>query len=151
MALTKRTKRRIIRRLEKNLLIGYSISGGYLRVNRRYHIDFVLRHVGQFELVIKGHRVRMNSLRYWNFKTKGTVCVRCGIEGRYFRLERQAIHLDNEARFHFNLYAVNEVGDEVLMTKDHIMPKSLGGRNDLDNLQPMCQICNERKGNNEEN
>jgi 5-methylcytosine-specific restriction endonuclease McrA len=35
----------------------------------------------------------------------------------------------------------------VLMTQDHIMPRSKGGANRLENLQTMCCVCNNRKGN----
>jgi len=35
----------------------------------------------------------------------------------------------------------------VLMTIDHILPKSRGGGNNINNYQPMCQPCNSKKGN----
>lgn len=34
---------------------------------------------------------------------------------------------------------------DVALTVDHIVPLSLGGRNDTSNLQPLCLICNLRK------
>lgn len=33
------------------------------------------------------------------------------------------------------------------MTKDHIIPKSKGGIDDLSNYQTMCERCNKEKGN----
>lgn len=90
-----------------------------------------------------GDLIKGNSQRYQTFFTKGCKCVVCGIEGRYFAKER---HLQDKS-YHLNLYAVDDNGDEILMTKDHIMPCSKGGINDISNYQTMCKICNEAKGN----
>ena len=56
------------------------------------------------------------------------------------------LHRESDNR----LYAVNENGIEVLMTKDHIIPVSKGGKNILSNYQTMCELCNLEKGNNME-
>jgi 5-methylcytosine-specific restriction endonuclease McrA len=49
---------------------------------------------------------------------------------------------------HLNLYGLHPThGSLVLMTQDHIRPKSRGGKDNIENLQTMCTICNRRKGN----
>lgn len=45
------------------------------------------------------------------------------------------------------MYALNEHGHEVLMTRDHIIPRSRGGSEGLENMQTMCTKCNSKKGN----
>ncbi len=97
------------------------------------------------EKAYAGHNVRMTSLRYKLFATKGCVCVRCGLIGQYFSLEKHVS--DNMGKFHFNLYGVKD-GMPVMMTKDHILPKSKGGSDSLENLQPMCVVCNSKKADN---
>lgn len=90
-----------------------------------------------------GDMIKGNSQRYQTFFTKGCRCVKCGIEGKYFVKEK---HL-KDISFHLNLYAIDENEKEILMTKDHIIPKSKGGTNDISNYQTMCKKCNEAKEN----
>ena len=66
----------------------------------------------------------------------------CGIEGKFFL--KQKSHAD-ESHYHMNLYALKYDGTRVLMTRDHIMPRSKGGSNNLENLQTMCGPCNWKK------
>ena len=72
------------------------------------------------------------------FANKGTACVRCGIDGVYLLSS-----VDPGGGHHVDLYTA----DFVMMTVDHILPRSKGGANTLENYQPMCQHCNGRKGN----
>lgn len=90
------------------------------------------------DLIVDGYKVRPISLRYMTFYQKGITCVCCGRVGSYFKLEA-----GDTDRGHFNLYSE----DDILMTKDHIIPKSKGGKNEVSNMQTMCIICNERKAN----
>jgi hypothetical protein len=86
--------------------------------------------------------VKMQSLRYQTF-VKSTVCVCCGLEGTFFALQRQDKERDHQA--HFNLYGLDDCGEPILFTKDHIHPRSAGGKNHLNNMQTMCTTCNALK------
>lgn len=94
--------------------------------------------------VINGVNVKLSSERYDVFK-KSLTCCKCGITGRYFAIE--CTDLKNTSNYHLNLYGIDENNQEVLMTKDHIQPKSKGGRNRQGNYQTMCVKCNGEKGN----
>ena len=85
----------------------------------------------------------MNNAKYHLFK-QNRRCVCCGLEGKYLALE-QCRCKDEESLFHFNMYGIRD-GKEVLFTKDHIVPKSRGGKNTLSNYQTMCVRCNAEKG-----
>ncbi len=93
-------------------------------------------------------QVKLNSDRYKLFLTKGLKCVGCSREGNMFALERAKDNCNPDA-YHFNLYhaQTNKLGEmiETLMTKDHIVPKSKGGPDHIDNYQTMCTQCNRIK------
>ena len=36
--------------------------------------------------------------------------------------------------------------DDVKLTADHVIPVARGGTSNIDNLQPLCGVCNSRKG-----
>ena len=70
------------------------------------------------------------------FAYKGRECVVCGREGVLLLRtvgKRGDIHVD--------LYT----DDFVLMTVDHIIPRSISHDNTLQNKQPMCDPCNAHK------
>lgn len=35
---------------------------------------------------------------------------------------------------------------DVKLTRDHVVPLDMGGTNTIDNIQPLCQSCNSKKG-----
>ena len=93
---------------------------------------------------LDGDSINVRSLRYRVFR-KNTECVTCGLVGSMYAKERDK---GSTGGYHLNLYAVNEHGHEVLMTKDHIQPKAKGGSDHIDNLQTMCTKCNGKKADN---
>ena len=98
-------------------------------------------------VMINGDKIKGNSQRFQTFFTKGLKCACCGIEGKYFGKDKTF----SDVRYHLNLYALDESGNEVLMTKDHIIPRSKGGANHISNYQTMCERCNQEKRNDIEN
>lgn len=97
----------------------------------------------EFEVAGKLYRVRMDSHRYATFRRSGLACVKCGLLGVVMRLE--CFRNADPTRPHFNLYALRE-GESILMTKDHIVPCSAGGEDNIENYQTMCTICDGKKG-----
>lgn len=91
-----------------------------------------------------GESVKLTSGRYKVYAVKGVQCAHCGIKGQYFALEQSISQ--NTKKFHFNLYAIDKKGQEIMMTVDHIIPRAKGGNDNLENKQPLCFTCNNKKG-----
>lgn len=85
-----------------------------------------------YHVKLSGHRLRLH--------TRQQACVCCKLQGQYYWLEKDA-YLLRPGGEHMNLYGVKD-GKEILLTADHILPKSKGGTNDDNNLQLLCEPCN---------
>ena len=103
--------------------------------------DFKTRKNRKCNVLFDGYLVKTYSQRYDLFRTN-TKCTQCGLEANCYILEKQ----ESSKAWHFNLYYVDK-DREILFTKDHIVPKSLGGKNLLSNYQTMCCVCNGEKSN----
>lgn len=91
---------------------------------------------------VDGELIKISVKHAKLFMSTGLVCKKCGTRGFIFALEHSKINKD----YHLGLYGYDEVGDEVLLTIDHIFPKSKGGKNILKNYQTLCKDCNVEKG-----
>lgn len=127
-------------KLDKIKQTRHQICLGEFKINEV--LPFVSRDDKKKDYEINGvvYQVRMDSPRYFVFKENAT-CSACGLEGVKFCLEQSL----SDKSPHFNLYGV-ENGRHILMTKDHIHPKSVGGVDMHSNFQTMCTICNNLKG-----
>jgi len=125
------------------------------RYEKEYQVDEVLSWVKQNisgsakNVDMDGHLMKVKSIRYETFIASGTSCKCCGIVGTKFYKERNHTSggINNGEKYHFNLYAIDKDGEETLMTKDHIIAKSLGGTDHVSNMQTMCYVCNSEKHN----
>lgn len=115
-----------------------------IRIGQINHDDFY-PYIGfkapkkEFSFDDATYSVKMNSSRYALFKANPN-CVSCGLKGEFLFLEKNPI--DKTA--HVNCYA-KDGNEYVMMTKDHIKARSIGGQDKLENYQTMCQICNNLK------
>lgn len=74
---------------------------------------------------------------------KGTKCVSCPRIGTKLLTVNLKFKNGSIAK-HVDVFT----DDNVMITVDHIIPLSKGGaREDLNNMQVMCQYCNSKKGN----
>ena len=106
-----------------------------------YTVEQILPLIPRKKVLLGGDIVTLQSQTLILFKKMGTTCVRCGIKGIYFAKEKMNLN----ANYSMRLYALNAKDEEVLMTKDHIVPKSKGGSNTYTNYQVMCVTCNKIK------
>lgn len=107
-------------------------AGVFISYSNRPHID---SHIDKefVEISLTGHRMDTFAI--------SNKCVCCGVLGNTFK---PTIARGNKEEWtaHLNLYT--EEG--IMMTMDHILPKSLGGKTEANNLITCCKQCNEFKG-----
>lgn len=123
----------------------YSIDSVFEFVQSHVNVDNYMRYKNNKEYrkryEFDGDLMKPWSLRYFTFIKKGCTCSHCGLHASHFYKE----HARPDDSFHFNLYGVNEKGEEILFTKDHHNPKSKGGADKLKNFVTMCELCNRKK------
>lgn len=81
------------------------------------------------------------SIRLKTFKAKGCTCVSCGLKATKVLFRKS-----DRGKTIVEVIAYKKK-KRVLMTVDHTIPKASGGSNRIENLEPMCDICNSRKSN----
>ena len=116
----------------------------------KYSIDEVFNLLGEDTLKETGELIKSDSIEFngyqiykdsWRYRTfyhNGLKCACCGRIRTYFKLKADSKNIE---RAHFNLFSE----DGTLMTKDHIIPRSKGGPDCIENFQTMCEECNKKK------
>lgn len=97
---------------------------------------------------IKIGGMQMSRPSGWNLfrslRGKSICCVFCGVEASIWVAVRGRRDANNHPVI--NLFSRTSSQLEML-TQDHIIPKSLGGKDVLENLRPCCSRCNAKRGN----
>jgi len=86
---------------------------------------------------LEGYSIKICNLSLQTFKKKSIRCVKCGLVANVFRLVWDECSRD----VFLGLFFVDS-RRIIRFTKDHIIPKSKGGKNSLSNLQTMCEPHN---------
>ena len=117
---------------------------GYLEISKVFpHIEKHLKEEERIRVQIDEFYVNVSSLRLKSFVVNGVACSCCSVKASFFAIERTN---GSQSPFHLNLYGVNDSGEEILFTHDHIQARGLGGTDTLNNTRTSCGPCNWRKG-----
>ena len=120
------------------------VSPNGMKRLRRFKLEEVLKHIGKSRW-----KVWANSKLIWvpmkNQRMlllgRSQECACCGLNATHFWLEHSGCKPP-----HLNMYGMNGQ-KEVMLTCDHIHPKSKGGQTKADNTQLLCSVCNSLKAN----
>jgi hypothetical protein len=105
--------------------------------------DLIGQENSKLEVDGKQYKIRLTSSRFKTFK-ESLSCASCGLTATKAFIEK----CPQDVSPLVNFYA-EEDGKLVLFTRDHIHPKSKGGKNIYSNYQTMCSTCNNLKGNSD--
>ena len=108
----------------------FPFKKGKIRYHKEIPLDKALRD-------FRNHR-RISVFVQKGIKCSNPTCSRIGT-----RFIQTSPVKSKEIQLHWDIYT----DDLILMTIDHIIPKSKGGLNCMDNYQIMCSPCNNKKAN----
>jgi hypothetical protein len=111
---------------------------------RKFEIKEILKHIGKKRWKTWANKnpiwVGMKSQRML-LLGRSQKCVCCGLTATHFWLEHSGCRSP-----HLNMYGMKG-GKEIMLTCDHVIPRSKGGHTCIDNLQLLCSCCNSAKAN----
>lgn len=106
-------------------------GGGFMKYGYKAILEIS---IDELPIRFKGHR------RLETFIQKGCSCAHPGCDKVGTRL---VLCIDHGGGLHWDVYT----DEGIMMTVDHINPKSKGGKDEIENYQPMCHNHNMKKGN----
>ncbi len=107
----------------------------------------ILEQPTKHDRLVRGKRVDRPSgwALFHHMKGQPIRCHFCGCQADQWVAEKG--RKDKLGHPTLNLFATSREGGVVIMTRDHIIPKSLGGVDAVENLRPACGPCNEQRSN----
>lgn len=107
----------------------------------------VLEQPTKHDRLVRGKRVDRPSgwALFHHLKGQPITCHFCGCQADRWVAEKG--RRDKLGHPVLNLFATGRDSGIVMMTRDHIIPKSLGGTDAVANLRPACGPCNEGRSN----
>lgn len=113
-------------------------------------VDYVINHVmsGKNSRTVTHEGRTYSATRMRVFGMHGRCCQFCGLEGTKIILTQDRVGHGGKGNpgLHLDLYAERD-GGYVLMNRDHILPASKGGKDNVFNMRPLCAPCNTKRGN----
>ncbi len=94
------------------------------------------------EIRVNGGRWERNNPDYIRTKNARRRAKTSQATGCYTQVEWRVL----KKRYGFRCLCCDKPENEEPLTADHIVPLSKGGRNSIDNIQPLCLSCNSKKG-----
>jgi hypothetical protein len=91
-----------------------------------------------------GHTIRVKLNHLVLFKSPDEcVCDICGKKARFATIDHNVFK--GEEVVCLTLWTVSDDNHLIRMTVDHMQARGLGGSNWMNNMVPMCELCNSRK------
>lgn len=91
--------------------------------------------------------VTPKKIKLWRAKVLNQIGYQCVEDDCNLKDFHFGLGIDKGGGIHLDLYGYDDEGDLVMITLDHIRPKSKGGSNDISNFAPLCKPHNEMKAN----
>ena|SRR3990167_2090146 len=95
--------------------------------------------------------VKSGGYKHGLSKTKEYICQKT-LKRLHRKRSNGGEHTDSEwqdlkKKYNYMCLCCKRFEPEIKLTRDHIVPVTLGGDNNISNLQPLCRSCNSRKNN----
>ena len=134
----------IIRLVEKPMLEGITYEKQGLKTIANVDVKQAESVLLTIDVVkCKGEYIKTNGDKLRIFRYKGITCKCCGRKATIALIQKQK--RQSNAGNNIQFYILNKDNSLNSMTIDHTVPHSLGGKTDLENLEPMCSDCNGSK------